>query len=132
MSQLKFSIERFGPSEGESIMQCIRIWADTHSTGLIDQRGAPIERATVRVSEELWQELQQWVRDYDYVIPLGTADRLAIVSEIEELDTRGLQLLDKLAAEWEFNVDDIVRLEYFSEGRQVTIAVREISLRPRP
>jgi hypothetical protein len=101
----------------------VRVWADTHSSGLIDERGAPIPRHNTSLSDETWQSLQEWVADYDHVIPLNEAARAAIRSEIDELDARGLKLLVSIQAEWPVDLDtrEPIEFTYFSEGHLIPL-----------
>lgn len=101
----------------------VRVWADTHSTGLIDERGAPVRRHTTTLSDRTWEALQKWVIAYDHIIPLDNTARDAVRSEIDELDEYGLQLLAAVRAEWPFDSEtgEPIDFTYFSEGRLTTL-----------
>jgi hypothetical protein len=102
-------------------MRHVRLWADTHSTGLIDARGASIRRESTTLSDETWHALRRWVADYDHVIPLDAADRVRIRAEIDDLDARGLALLAAVRAEWPADRGEPITFSYFSEGRLITL-----------
>lgn len=98
-------------------MTTIRVWADTHSTGLIDEDGASVPREHTTVSEQTWTELRQWVDDYDPVIPMGTAQRQQHADLIAGLDRRGLALLRRVRAEWPADAaGEPIDFRYYSEG----------------
>jgi hypothetical protein len=98
-------------------MAQIRIWADMHSTGLINELGGSIARDATTISEETWQALQRWVRDYDFIIPLGPEGRCGLRDRIDELDRRGLQLVSKVRSEWPRTADgEPTQFVYRSEG----------------
>ena len=105
-------------------MRRVRVWADTHSTGLIDELGASIPRRATTVSESTWHTLQQWVADYDQIIPLGDEARTALHREIDELDARGLRLLELLRQEWPHDsaTREPIDFTYFSEGRLIPLS----------
>ncbi|HEX2204036.1 MAG TPA: hypothetical protein VHG91_12085 [Longimicrobium sp.] len=56
-------------------MRRYRIWADTHSTGILDGRGRFVRQAETTIGEETWIALQRWVEDYDDIIPLPVEER---------------------------------------------------------
>ncbi len=104
-------------------MRYVRIWADTHSTGMIDERGASIPLEQTSLCQQTWAELRKWVDDYDHVIPLDEVARVAIRGEIEDLDARGIRLFKKIGAEWPFDESgEPIGFAYFSEGRQTLLA----------
>jgi hypothetical protein len=98
-------------------MTPIRIWADTYSTGLIDEDGASVPREQTTVSERTWADLRQWVADYDAIIPMGQAQREQHASRIDELDRRGMALLRRVRSEWPADAEGKpVDFRYDSEG----------------
>lgn len=99
-------------------MKIIRIWADTHSTGIFDSIGRFYDKSETTISEETWNDLQKWVMDYDYIIPMETWEREAKKKEILELDKRGLKLKDQIQNEWEKDVKtkEDLSFKYYSEG----------------
>jgi hypothetical protein len=105
------------------MVRTIRIWADTHSTGIIDELGRAMPRAETSISEETWSQLQQWVEDYDFIIPLGTERRKPLRATIDALDARGLELMRRIAGEWPRAVDsgEPLSFQYYSEGLMQTL-----------
>jgi hypothetical protein len=101
-------------------MIVVRLWADTHSTGLIDADGLAISREATSVTEATWAELQRWVEDYDVIIPLDEAERARRRVEIAALDARGERLLERVQAEWPRDIEtgEPVQVLYWSEGTQ--------------
>lgn len=99
-------------------MKTIKIWADTHSTGIIDEMGSYLFHDETTISNDTWNELQIWVRDYDYIIPLNVDKRKKHKKEIENLDQRGINLLFKIKSEWNIDIEtnEPIIFEYFSEG----------------
>ena len=106
-------------------MPSIRIWADVHSTGVIDELGAEVRQEQTTISDETWVMLQRWVDDYDVIIPLDQARRDARASEIAELDARGIELMRRVRREWPFDeqAEAPNYYEYYSEGLMRTIDV---------
>lgn len=99
-------------------MIIIKIWADTHSTGLFKETGEQVSFNETSISQGTWQELQNWVLEYDHIIPMTENERNKAIEEITNLDEKGLKLKEKLESEWKFgkqNCEEIV-YTYFSEG----------------
>ena len=96
----------------------IRIWADTHSTGIFTEIGEYLNKEETSISDETWKKLQKWVQDYDFIIPLSLEDRIKYTSEIAELDSRGLKLTQDIASQWKFDSqsNEPIHFEYYSEG----------------
>jgi len=91
----------------------IILWADYASTGLFD--GATwrlLRKAEMGISEDLWQQIQEWVESYAAIIPMDVPTRVANLPEIKRLDYRGLELVQLLHTA--FGKDICVR--YKSEG----------------
>lgn len=100
-------------------MKTIRFWADTYSTGLINELGASISKEETPISENLWSEVQAWVEAYDDIIPMGKVERMANMDKIEELDRLGLELFDRVLSEWskaDQKLEEIC-FKYYSEGK---------------
>lgn len=100
-------------------MITIRIWADTYSTGLINEMGASIQKDETPISEGLWSNIQAWVESYDDIIPMGRIQRLANKDRIEDLDRQGIQLFEKVVDEWSRNNNRTEKMcfKYYSEGK---------------
>jgi hypothetical protein len=81
-------------------MPQVRVWADVHSTGLIDEQGGSIYREDTTVSEETWVQLQRWVEDYDPIVAMSEKARGGMAEEIAALDRRGLALARRVLQEW--------------------------------
>ena len=98
-------------------MTTIRVSADTHSSGLVDELGASVPRGRTTLSDAVWADLRQWVDDYDPIIPMPMAERARRAASIEELDRRGLALLERVRSEWPLDGEDHpITFRYFSEG----------------
>jgi hypothetical protein len=99
-------------------MKKIRIWADTHSTGIFDSKGEFYSKNETTILDKTWNKLQQWVEDYDYIIPMDEVEREKHQREIVELDTRGKELMKEIEAEWNTDVKtgEDLYFVYYSEG----------------
>lgn len=99
-------------------MKRVKMWADTYSTGLFKEIGEYYAQEETSISSDTWKELQKWVEDYDFIIPLSREERSKRIKEIEELDRRGLKLLQKIRNEWprDIGTGDKLVFEYYSEG----------------
>jgi len=99
-------------------MTRFRIWADTHSTGVIDPSGRSVTQEETTITDATWASLQEWVRAYDPLIPLGREARAARLAEIHQLDQRGLALRDQIRREWprDPRTGEEFAFDYFSEG----------------
>lgn len=108
-------------------MKRIKMWADTYSTGLFKEIGEYYAQEETSISNDTWEKLQKWVEDYDFVIPLSMEEREKHLDAIEELDRRGLKLLEKIKNEWSFDVitEEELEFEYFSEGILRTLPIGE-------
>ena len=99
-------------------MKRIRIWADTHSTGMFDDIGKFYDQSETTLSSKTWNELQNWVVDYDHIIPMDNFERERFKDEIRELDARGLHLMECIKSEWKHDLETKEELffVYYSEG----------------
>lgn len=99
-------------------MKKIRVWADTHSTGLFNSKGEFYSKEETSISDSTWDELQKWVQDYDFIIPLDEIERANYKKDILELDERGKGLTEKIKIEWPFDVEtgEPLYFVYYSEG----------------
>jgi hypothetical protein len=99
-------------------MKIIKIWADTHSSGIIDELGQSIDFQDTTISQKTWDDLQRWVSDYDYIIPLSQDERNIITKDISKLDSIGLDLLKRIRQEWkcDMKTGEVIQFVYFSEG----------------
>ncbi len=99
-------------------MKRVKMWAETYSTGLYDEIGKYYLPEETSISDGAWKELQKWVADYDFIIPLSPEERSKRIKDIEELDQRGLKLLQKIRNEWPFDIKtgEGLEFEYYSEG----------------
>lgn len=104
----------------------IKIWADTHSTGLFKEIGEQVTLNETSISQGTWQELQNWVLEYDYIIPMIDYERNKVIKEIKALDKKGLIIKEKLETEWK--IDELsgqnIEFQYFSEGLQKFIELK--------
>jgi len=97
--------------------QYLKIWADYASTGLFFDFGKQIRKDETTLSDNLWDKLQKWVTDYEFVILLNSEQRTQIKEQIESLDKRGIELTKKIRNELKIkNIDNSFPLKYFSEG----------------
>jgi hypothetical protein len=96
----------------------IRVLAEAHSTGLFEDIGAPVRRAATSISDSTWRDLQQWVEDYDYILPLTVEEQGRLRAEIDVLDRRGMELLKRIRAEWpqDLLTGEKLFFQYYSEG----------------
>jgi len=103
----------------------IKVWADTHSTGVIAEIGEYLFQEETTISDNTWANLQKWVDDYDFIIPLSEEDRKMYQVQIKELDIRGLALLRQIRSEWtrDPKTDEEIELLYFSEGLQKYLSI---------
>lgn len=99
-------------------MKIIKIWADIDSTGIFDEEGNMLLKDETTISNATWIELQKWVKDYEFVIPMSFDNRRVIQDKIISLDNIGLQLLNKLQSEWRRDIQSNkeIHFKYYSEG----------------
>ena len=93
----------------------------------MDQDGLSVPRHETTISDETWKALQEWVRDYDHIIPLSVEERRERGEEIAALDARGMRLWQKIQHEWRTDVrtGDELTLMYYSEGLMRYLSGRE-------
>ena len=99
-------------------MKRIRIWADTHSTGIFDDEGRFLLQEETTISDTTWSKLQNWVKDYDTIIPLSPKEREFKKALIEHLDSEGEKIMNKIVLEWSLDIVSKEKLSfvYCSEG----------------
>lgn len=96
----------------------IKIWADIHSTGIFNSIGKYYTIDETTISKETWMRVQQWVDDYDEVAIMDLNERANNLELIKCLDNRGVELMNKVSKEWQFDKSTGHALEfvYYSEG----------------
>lgn len=96
----------------------ITIWADIHSTGIINSIGKYYLREETTISKDTWFKLQKWVNDYDDVAIMDSDERRKNLELISSLDTRGIELVQKISNEWKFDksTGSALKFIYYSEG----------------
>lgn len=92
-------------------MNYYTLWADYHSTGLRNENNFPLKAKPAELTEDCWQAIQQWVRDYAPITLAGEGVTRANVTKVRELDLRGLALAERIERE----VGN-TKVEYISEG----------------
>jgi hypothetical protein len=99
-------------------MKRIRIWADTHSSGIFEDDGRFLLQNQTTISNETWDSLQNWVEKYDEIIPLNSFERIKRRELINDLDKEGHLLLEKIKNEWKYDLETGEKLffSYCSEG----------------
>lgn len=99
-------------------MKKIKIWADVHSTGIFNELGAFYLKEQTTIKDETWQELLDWVEDYDFIAILDDEERENHIEKIESLDTKGLELMRKIKSEWSKDIEtnEELNFSYYSEG----------------
>lgn len=100
-------------------MKRIRVWADTHSTGLFDDKGEFFLQEETTIKDNTWENLQKWVEQYDDVLIMTSNERIKNMTFIDELDNIGKILLSQIEREWTHDIQTGEKLffEYCSEGR---------------
>jgi hypothetical protein len=103
----------------------IRIWADTHSTGIFNEIGKFLDQSETTISNETWESLAKWVEDYDDIITMDDIERKLHRKRIDELDRKGIDLLRRIRKEWPFDVSTGQKIEYayYSEGLMKNLAI---------
>jgi hypothetical protein len=101
-------------------MTNIKIWADTHSTGLFDELGMFYLKEDTNISDKTWGKLQKWVEDYDDIIVMSDKKRndKKSIERIKKLDARGLVLKQEISKEWKKDIvtGEKLLFSYYSEG----------------
>lgn len=99
-------------------MKRIRIWADTHSTGVFDDDGRFFLKEDTTISDRTWSRLQKWVEDYSPIIPLSARERKYKKGLISLLDAEGEQIMNEISSEWIYDIETEEKLSfvYCSEG----------------
>lgn len=99
-------------------MKKVKVWADTYSIGLFDETGEFFLKEETTISDASWKELQQWVKSYDYIIPLGIKEREKMCNSIDSLDAEGKRLLLEISREWKHDIltGQPLKFVYYSEG----------------
>lgn len=99
-------------------MKIVRIWADINSTGLFDEEGNIILQDETTINDVTWKELQKWVNDYEFIVPLTLNERAKVQGRIEELDGTGIKLLNIIRNEWDTDIknNETIKFKYYSEG----------------
>ena len=104
----------------------VKVWADTHSTGLLDDLGGYIYQSETTITDKTWAQLQDWVTKYDDVILMDDEERSENIELINELDKIGLELTKKIKQEWTYNLQGVkISFEYYSEGKMDYIMNKE-------
>ena len=96
-------------------MKYLILDADFKSTGIRDILGKQISSNDLKLSEQLWSDIELWVKNYSVIVPLSNEDRIKLKSEIRELDIEGFNIKSRILKELEINGID-AKIEYYSEG----------------
>lgn len=70
------------------------------STGILNDRSAPINQDETEITDETWEELQKLVLDYEIFVPYDYETIAKHKDKIPELEARGLAILKKIRKEW--------------------------------
>jgi hypothetical protein len=76
----------------------------------------PVDLADVGLSQELVADIRQWNQDYQAVVQLGLAERAVHGGKVEQLDSRGLALCQRIAVETSTRTE-VSKVGYYSEGQ---------------
>jgi len=94
-------------------MKYLTIIPDYTASCLRDDFEGPIEVEELELPQDFIRELSSWHDSYRKIIPLGDEERAMRIEEIEQLDSKGLELAKKLK--------DLVpggaKVKYYSEGK---------------
>ena len=99
-------------------MKIIKVWADMNSTGIFDAEGNIILKDETTITNNTWIELQKWVNDYEFIIPMTLKDRKTHQDNIMLLDNAGIELLHRIQSEWDRDIhnNEPIQFKYYSEG----------------
>lgn len=93
-----------------------QVWADYESTGIqIIPPGKRLTQQDIPISDALWCQLQEWVKEYDPIIPMSCPERFKNLEKIRHLDRHGLDLTESLR-EILKPVKPEIPVTYYSEG----------------
>lgn len=91
----------------------IVVWADLWSTGINEySTGLRLTQQNLAVPDDLWCQIQEWVKMYDPIISMTVRERLKNLEIIRELDKQGLELAELLRK----LLKPDIRVSYHSEG----------------
>lgn len=93
-------------------MRYLVLTADYQVSGIKDEFEGFLSREELDLPEDLWSEIEKWVADYQYIIPLDAKERESLKEEIKSLDAKGLELRKKIIEFYKGNV----KVKYYSEG----------------
>jgi len=100
-------------------MRYLVVKAGYLSVGISDQFADDFDQKDLQedlgISDSLWNEITQWVRDYSVItspFSKGGGVLPSSLEKINELDQRGIDLIEKLLNEFDFDV----KIVYKSEG----------------
>lgn len=99
-------------------MKIVKIWADVHSTGLFNELGAFYLKEQTTIHDQTWVELLAWVENYDFIAISDEEVRENNLEKIMNLDTKGIELMQKIKSEWNKDIETKEELvfSYYSEG----------------
>lgn len=93
-----------------------QVWADYESTGIqVIPPGMRLTQRDIPIPDDLWCRLQEWVKEYDPIVPMSCLDRFKNLETIRELDKRGLELTESIQEIMKYLKPDIP-VTYYSEG----------------
>ena len=92
-------------------MRYLTITVDVDFSGIKDDYGNELFKDDLNVSDELWNELQDWVAEYIPTIHFDTDKRSDSIGVINDLDSKGIELVKKFQNEL-----GEIKIKYYSEG----------------
>ena len=100
-------------------MRYLTIMPDYTSSCLRDDFEGLIELEDLELPQEFISELSSWHDAYRQIIPLSDEERATRIQEIEQLDSKGLEIAKRLK--------DLVpggaKVKYYSEGKLMHLHV---------
>lgn len=94
-------------------MRYLTLAAEYTGSCIKDDFSGQLEYSTLRLNDELSEELESWNEEYKKIIPLDIESRKLISNTIDALDEVGISLARKLAK----SIQGEVKIKYYSEGR---------------
>lgn len=93
-------------------MRYLVLTADYQVSGIKDEFEGGLSRDKLELPEGLWDEIEDWVSDYQHIIHLDSNERASLIDEITNLDARGLAIKQQIIEFYEGSV----KVKYYSEG----------------
>ena len=94
-------------------MRYLIIAADYTGIQIQDELKGVISLESLKLPNELINELNFWNNDYKKIMPLSVEERREQEELINNLDSRGLKLVEKIKN----SIHEPSKIKYYSEGR---------------